>query len=157
MVCRTHDTIPHRQTRYLLFFARTRPMVVYLRPHAYTTCDTLYTYILILLLLRLNSSMYRLYFHVYVVDSVYRHDGYTSALLLLLRTSMLWSHDPVRHVVHRKTPPIASIIWKRNARANVPQLTMLGPFSGGCVLGIRRGHVPHSTAALTRTADQDNN
>ena len=154
MVCRTHDTIPHRQTRYLLFFVRTRPMVVYLRPHAYTTCDTLYTYILILLLLRLNSSMYRLHCPVYVVVSVYRHDGYTSALLLL---RMLWSRDPVRHVIHRKTTPIANnITWKGNARASVPQLTMLGPFSGGCVLGIRRGHVHHSTAALTRTADHDN-
>ena len=69
MVCRTHNTIRHGQTRYLLF-VRTRSMVVKLRPHAYTTCNTLGTRIPNLLLLRLKVSMYRLYCPVNILVSV---------------------------------------------------------------------------------------
>ena len=43
MVCRTHDTIRHGQTRSPLF-VRTRLMSVKLKTHSYTTCNTLYTY-----------------------------------------------------------------------------------------------------------------
>ena len=39
----------------------------------------------------------------------------TTLALLLLRTAMLWSHDHVRHVDHRKTQPIANSIRKGNA------------------------------------------
>ena len=63
----------------------------------------------------------------------------------------IFAHPPEENKIKKKKSRTAS---EEGMHASLRQMTMIGPFFVGCVLGIQRGHFPHPIATLG-TADQD--